>query len=507
MSALLAQTPTAVLNTPHVAWSALEPALVLIGGALVLLVLGALLPRKTRFGWQATATIAIACGAIATVFPLWHRVQTKGAYSVMANAIGVDGFSLFVTVVICASVILAALILDGYLRRERLEGVEPYVLLLLSASGGVIMASADDLIVLFLGLEILSIAVYVLAGMHRRRARSGEAALKYFVLGAFASAFFLYGIAMVYGATGSTNLIQINGFLAKNTLASNGLLLAGFALLLVGLGFKVAAVPFHEWTPDVYQGSPTPVVAYMAAGVKAAGFAGLLRVFVLTFGTYRLDWQPIVAALAVLTLIGGAVFGIVQHDVKRMLAYSSINHAGFMLVAVETATKRGTAAALFYLAAYTFLVGGTFAIVTVIGRRGDGHHSLTDYKGLAAKEPFLCFLLAVFLLAQAGVPFTSGFLAKVEVISAAVDAGSYWLAVVAMLSAVISAFIYLRIVGTMYTTDPDAEPVERSGRLRVPVATGLAVAIALVLTIGIGLVPGPLTNLSEHATAVLVATK
>ncbi len=501
-SMLAAAAPELV--TPHVDWTALEPALILIGGAVVLLVMAALIPTRTKFGWQATVTIAVASASIVSVVPLWHDVQAHGGYSVVADAVGVDGFSLFLTVVIASSVILAALLLNGYLEREGLVGPEAYVLLLLSASGGVIMASANDLVVLFLGLEILSIAVYVLAGLHRKRRRSAEAALKYFVLGAFSSAFFLYGIALVYGATGSTNLIRINAFLATNVLASNGLLLTGFALLLVGLGFKVGAVPFHSWVPDVYQGSPSPVVSYMASGVKVAGFAGLLRVFYLAFINYRVDWQPLIYGLAVASLFVGAILAVVQRDVKRMLAYSSINHAGFILVGVQAATQAGVSAALFYLAVYTFLVIGSFGVITLVGRRGDGHQDIDDYKALSRRQPLLAFAFTVFLLAQAGVPLTGGFMAKFYVITAAVDAHSYWLGIAAMVSAVISAFLYLRIVATMYSSDTDADEVPRS-RVRVPAAATVALTIAFVATIGLGFFPQPLSHLSRDAVPTLVA--
>jgi NADH-quinone oxidoreductase subunit N len=508
---LLAQSSAAAtrIDTPSIVWSAMVPLLILIAGAVVLLVLAALVPRRTKFGWHAAATVAIAIAAIVAVIPLWNRVRNDGAMSVAQGAIGVDGFSLFLTVVICAAVIITALLTDGYLRRESIEGPEAYVLLLLSASGGVIMASANDLIVMFLGLEILSIAVYVLAGMHLHRLRSGEAAIKYFVLGAFSSAFFLYGIALVYGATGTTNMVKIADFLANTTLTDDGLLIAGMGLLLVGFGFKVAAVPFHSWTPDVYQGSPSPIVSYMAAGVKAAAFAGLMRVFVVTFGGYRLDWQPIIYWLAVLSLIVGAVLAVVQTDVKRMLAYSSINHAGFILVGVQAATAAGVSAALFYLAAYTFMVGGAFGVVTIVGRRGDGHHSLSDYQGLSRREPLLALAFALFLLAQAGVPLTSGFLSKFYVIDAAIEARSFWLALVAMLSAVISAYLYLRIVLAMYTgpDDEEAEPEPRPARLRVPAAAAIALIVAVVATVGIGLVPDPLTKTARDATPELVATK
>jgi NADH-quinone oxidoreductase subunit N len=513
LSAVLAQTGSIkALDTPSVAWASLAPLLVIVGGAVVLLVVGALLPRRSRIGWHAIATISIACAAIATVVPLWRDVQRDGAYSIVRSSFGVDGFSLFLTVVILGSVIIAALLIDGYLRRERLEGPEAYVLLLLSASGGIIMASADDLIVMFLGLEVLSIAVYVLAGLHLRRRRSGEAALKYFLLGAFSSAFFLYGVALVYGATGSTNLVRIAGYLAQNTIVDDRLLLTGMALLVVGFGFKVAAVPFHAWAPDVYQGSPTPVVAYMAAGVKAAGFAGLLRVFVLTFNSYQVDWQPVIYTIAVLTLLVGAILAVVQTDVKRMLAYSSINHAGFILVAVEAASRKGVSASLFYLAAYTFMVGGSFAVVTLLGRRGDGHHSLDDYAGLSRREPVLAGLFVVFLLAQAGVPLTAGFVAKFYVIEAAVEAHSYWLALIAMISAVISTFLYLRIALTMYAGPDGAEAgtvdEDAAGRPRIfkPAAARIALALALVGTIGLGLAPGRLIHTARDATPALIAS-
>ncbi len=341
-------------------------------------------------------------------------------------------------------------------------------------------------------------------------ARSGEAAIKYFVLGAFSSAFFLYGIAMVYGATGSTNLIDIRTFLVDNVLSDSGLLLIGFALLLVGFGFKVAAVPFHSWTPDVYQGSPTPIVSFMASGVKAAGFAGLLRVFYLAFATHRTDWQPVIYALAVMTLLVGAFLAVVQTDVKRMLAYSSINHAGFVLVAVQAGTAKGVSSALFYLAVYTFMVAGSFAVVSLLSRKGDGHNHLDDYKGMAKREPLLALALTVFLLAQAGVPLTGGFLAKFYVVTAAVDANSYWLALVAMLSAVVSAYLYLRIVLTMFGGPEGDEAIDetapRRNRMRVPAAATIAIILALVGTLGTGIVPDPLSKTADDAVPQLVAS-
>ncbi len=504
--ALLAQpigdAPTTIEGV-DVAWSAVAPVLVLIGAAVMLLVVDALSRRKAGPGIYALYTSIAAAGAIAFAVPLWNRVQDQeqGPFSTLGQAFGVDGFSIFCSIVICFAVILGALLFDGWLRREEMEGAEPYVLMMLSASGGLMMASANDLIVMFLGLEILSIAVYVMAAMHLRKITSQEAGVKYFVLGAFASAFFLYGIALTYGATGSTNLIDISTFLSTTVLADSGLLLAGIALLLVGFAFKVSAVPFHFWTPDVYQGAPSPSVVWMASGVKVAGFAGLLRVFYLAFDTYRLDWQPIVFALAAITMVVGSVLAVVQTDVKRMLAYSSINHAGFILVGVQAASAQGVEAALFYLASYTFMVAGSFGIISLVGRKGDVGQSLDDYRGLSRDRPALALAFALFLFAQAGVPLTSGFFAKFYVLTAAVDAGSTWLAVIAMLTAVVAAFLYLRIIVSMYMSVEDAaEP--RS--IPVPFTAGLALVLALAVTVGAGLFPGVLAEPAKDASPALV---
>ncbi|MFO7281556.1 MAG: NADH-quinone oxidoreductase subunit N [Thermoanaerobacterales bacterium] len=503
LSQPLPADPTPV-ETPSVDWAAAAPLLVLVGGALVLMLWSSFVRSRRATHLYTAFTCLVAVGAIGAVVPLWREVQDadRGPFSTFGGAVGVDGFSLFMTVVIAVAVALAALFIDDYLRREQLESVEPFVLVLLSAAGGVIMSQANDLIVLFLGLEILSIAVYVLAASHRRRVTSQEAGVKYFVLGAFSSAFFLYGIALVYGGTGTTNLIEILEYFSTTVVTDDGLVLAGLALMLVGLGFKVAAVPFHFWTPDVYQGSPTPMVTWMASGVKAAGFAGLIRVLVLAFDAYAVDWQPIVFALAVATLFVGAVLAVVQTDVKRMMAYSSINHAGFVLVGVQAATDQGVEAALFYLAAYTFLIAGTFGVITLVGRRGDGHHRLDDYRGLARTQPGLALVLTLFLLAQAGVPLTSGFFAKFYVIVAAVDAGSTVLAVVAMLSSVISAYLYLRITVSLYMSDPTEEGAPR---LRVPVAAGIALALCVAVTLVAGVWPGSIAETARDAVPVLAA--
>ncbi|HUR18782.1 MAG TPA: NADH-quinone oxidoreductase subunit N [Acidimicrobiales bacterium] len=508
--ALLAQvggTTRPPLELPDVEYSAMAPALILIAGALILLVWVSVVRRRPPWLW-AVFTLATGAASMGASLWLWFDVRDDGARRAVSDALAIDGFSVFFFVLIGVAVILGALLGEGYLRREGFGGPEFYVLMLLSASGAMFMAAANDLIVVFLGLEILSIALYVLAGFHGRRLESREAAMKYFVLGAFSSALFLYGVALVYGATGSTNLVGIARYLADNLALNNGVLLAGMALLLVGLGFKVAIVPFHTWTPDVYQGAPSPATGFMAAAAKAAGFAALLRIFFSTFSTLRLDWQPVIWGLAIVTLLVGSVLAVVQTDIKRMLAYSSISHAGYVLIGLQAGSTNGIAGSLFYLLAYTFLVIGSFAVITAVGRRGDSRHSLGTYQGLAASRPALAMAFAVLLLAQAGVPFTTGFLAKFYVISAAVESKSYALALIGMLSAVVAAFFYLRVTVLMYMTPAPADEgaglsggvVQVPPRLPLPLTTCIAVAVAVAFTIGFGLLPSPMVHFARQAT-------
>jgi NADH-quinone oxidoreductase subunit N len=412
-------------------------------------------------GVSTVATVVISGGALGVAIWQWTDVQDHGAHTYINQAVVMDGFSVFIMILLSIAMLLSALVADGYLRREGVHGAEFHVLAMVSASGAMLMAMANDLIIVFLGLEILSIALYVLTAFNYRRAASGEAALKYFILGGFSSAIFVYGIALTYGATGSTNLTQIADFLSKNVVLSNGLLLAGLALLLVGFAFKVAAVPFHMWTPDVYQGAPSPVTGFMAAVAKAGAFAAMLRVLFSALGVVTTDWRPVIYALAVLSLVLGAFVALRQRDVKRMLAYSSINHAGFILLGVYAGTTRGASAALYYLFAYMLMTIGSFAIVTLLGRAGDGDHDLSRYRGLAGRQPLLALAFAVLLLAQAGAPFTTGLWAKVEVVFADIDVGGapyVVLAAIAMLSAVVAAYFYLRVAVLMYAGGGLGEP-------------------------------------------------
>ncbi len=459
-----------VANSLHisVAYRSIAPMIILAVGALVLLAVSAVLPKRPRTGLYPALTAAIGGLALLAAVLQWFDGAAKTGTVEIGGQVLYDRFSVLLLILISTAVILSSLAADSYLRREGLDGVEAYVLMLMSATGAMLMAESGGLIMLFLGLEIMSIALYVMAAYHRRRAQSGEAGLKYFILGSFSSAVFLYGIALVYGATGSTQFSQIAAYLAGNVPANAGVLLGGMALLIVGLGFKVAAVPFHFWTPDVYQGSPTPFTGYMAAVAKAAGFAGLLRVLTQALGTQQANWRPIVWLLAVLSLVVGSVMAIAQRDLKRMLAYSSISQAGYVLLGVQAATAEGSSAALFYLFTYTFIVIGTFAVVDIVQGRGETRNDLGAMRGLGRRNPLLAAAMLVLLLAQAGVPLTSGFLAKFYVIQAAVGQGQYYLAVIAMVAAAIAAFFYLRVGLLMYQA-----PVERDAEYGSGFAEGL----------------------------------
>ncbi len=497
------------LAGPSIDWWALSPLLVLLGGALVLLLAGSLVPRWPA-GLYAAVTALTAAGAIGLSFALWDDITDARPTTLVGDALSFDVFSMWITITICVAVLLAALVTDSYLRREGLDGPELYALYLLAAVGGVVMGAANDLIVLFLGLEILSIALYVMAASHRRRIESQEAGMKYFVLGGFSSAFFLYGVALIYGGSGSTNFTKIvasfNEFVPVER--NDALVLAGVALLMVGLGFKVAAVPFHVWTPDVYEGSPTPVTAFMASAGKAAAFAAMVRVLIYALPHWRNDYRPVLWVLAAITLVVGSVMAVVQTNVKRMLAFSSISHAGFILVGVEAAAHRagqtdvgnGVQSVLLYLLVYAVLVVGTFAVVTVVSRTGDGATDLGAFRGLGTSNPVLALALTVLLLAQAGVPLTSGFIAKFGVIRAAADERSYAIAIIAMVSAVIAAYLYLRIMISMWIADPEAGDDARE-TVRVSWSSRMAIGLAVGFTLLVGFFPGWLIDAATAAAA------
>ena len=481
---------------PEIVWSDLVPLLVLVGGLCALLLLGSLV-RGWRIVHSTTLVVVATVSAAVVSMVKWSDLGREAASTLVAGALNVDRFAVFGAILVCIATALGALLVGEHLSRESGEGPELHALLLTSAIGGIVMIAANDLIVLFLGLEILSLSLYLLAASNRRREQSQEAGLKYFVLGGFSSAFFLYGIALVYGATGSTNIGAIATSLESNVriVGNDALLLVGIGLLLVGLGFKVSAVPFQVWTPDVYEGSPSPVTAFMASMGKVAAFGAMLRVLITALDARVDDWRPVVWALAAVTIVVGSTMAVVQTNVKRMLAYSSISHAGFVLVGVESAghlVGDGVSSAMAYLAAYSALVVGSFAVVMVVAGPGDGATDLSDFRGLARRKPVLALAFSTLLLAQAGVPLTSGFVAKFAVIKSAVDVGSYAIAVIAMVGAVIAAYLYLRIMVSMWLDEAQVQtPVT------VPVAVGAVIALSTGFTLVVGFFPSLLLDVTR----------
>jgi NADH-quinone oxidoreductase subunit N len=436
-------------------------------------------------------TAAFAFIATATQ---WNKLSSGGGFTIVGEAFTVDRFSVFGTMVILLSVVLASLLMSAHSDPINGDPLERYALLLTSAIGAIVMVSANELIVLFLALEILSLSLYLMAASDRRRVQSQEAGLKYFVLGGFASAFLLYGIAMVYGSTGTTNISGIGDVLAGEAARGNNdaLLLIGIGLLIVGFGFKVSAAPFQVWTPDVYEGAPTSVTSYMASAGKVAAFAALLRVFLVSLEARVDDWRPVMWVLAIATVFVGSTMAVVQSNVKRMLAYSSISHAGFILVGVEAASHSGgdgLQSSMAYLAIYTVLVMGSFAIVQTIAGSPDSATSLDAFKGLAKRRPSLALAFSVILFAQAGVPFTSGFVAKFGVIKSAVEVESYALAVAAMVGAVIGAFLYLRITVSMWLEEPANDE-----SVHVPWPVGVVIVGSVVATLVVGFFPSLLLD-------------
>jgi NADH-quinone oxidoreductase subunit N len=493
--------------TPVSLWDPL-PLLVLSGAGLLALVADLFLRGTTRederSGRPLLAFWIALVGLLATLALVgWQAANLDRFEGRSFNGMfAVDAFGLFFDAIFLVGTLLVLLLSVDYARRERFQMGEYYFLLLMSTVGMMLMAQSTSLVMIFLGLELLSIAVYVLAGLERNRARSVEAALKYFLLGAFSTGFFLFGIALVYGATGSMDLAVVTqrvGEVARGA-AGGGLLLAGLVLLLVGFAFKVAVVPFHMWSPDVYEGAPTSVTAFMAAGVKAGGFAAFVRVFAGAFQSYAELWVPLVALLAVATMVVGNLAAIVQSNLKRLLAYSSIAHAGYLLVALVAHNRLGASSFLFYLLAYTFMTLGAFGVVIAVGRRGEANERLEDLAGLGYRHPFLAAAMAVFMFSLAGIPPTAGFVGKFYIFSAAVEAGYAWLAVVMALTSVISVYYYLRVTVAMYMWDAPA------GAPR-PVPTGLLALALLLAVIGVfqmGVYPGPLIDLASRSVGAIV---
>ena len=478
----------ATLDGPSIPWVELIPILSLLAGTCFLLLVGSLIPTWPRRGYAWVTGISTTVALVANAVK-WNNLYYNKGETFFADVIAIDRFSVLASITICLAVIFGALMMSAYLVRMNADGPELYALLLTSAIGALVMVAANELIVLFLGLEILSLSLYLLAASNRDREESQESGLKYFILGGFSSAFFLYGVALIFGSTGSTKISGIGEVLSENISIANtdAMLLVGIGMLLVGLGFKVSAAPFHVWTPDVYEGAPTPVTAFMASAGKVAAFAALIRILAVGLEQRIDDWRPVVWALAILTVFTGSILAVVQTNVKRMLAYSSISHAGFILVGLEAAGhvgSDGVATSMNYLAIYTVLVMGSFAIVLALSGNTDGETNLSDFKGLAKRRPALALAFTVLLFAQAGVPLTAGFVSKFAVIKSSVEANSYVLAIAAMVAAVIGAYLYLRIAVSMWLEEPASE-----SEISVDPAVVIVIVVSVAATLIVGFFP------------------
>ncbi len=485
------------ISIPTLDLLVIAPEIVVLATALLVMMADLFLGKeqKSRLAWLGLVGVLVAA---ALSYYIWDGTDPQ-----LQDMLAADGYALFLNLIILTVAALAILFSVDYAARTGLAQGEYYTLLLLSTTGMMLMAAAVNLITIFLALEILSIALYVLVGLNRTERRSGEAALKYLLLGSFASGFLLYGMALVYGQAGTVSLAGVRDYVL--TLGSFPLLLAvGLGLMIVGLGFKVALVPFQMWAPDVYQGAPTSVTAFMSVGAKAAGFAALGRVVLHTFGDLQAGWVWVLAVLAALTMTVGNLAALRQTNLKRLLAYSSIAHAGYILVGVAAGNELGTSGLLFYLFAYAFVNVAAFAVIIAAGRMqgmAEQGETLADLAGLAARKPGLAAAMALFMLSLAGVPPLAGFLAKFYVFGAAVQAGLTWLAIFGVINSVVSAYYYLRVVVTMYMQESTAPETVAS-----PVCPALQVGVGLaaVAIVVLGVWPAPILDLARLTVAALL---
>ena len=465
------------ISVPDINLRIIAPALIVVVTAIVVL-LGELVTPASRKRWLGYLSIAGLVVAAFAAINLWGA--NASAFNGMVVA---DNFGLFLTLTIVLGAALSILLSIPFIHAHQIDQGEYYVLLLASVAGMIVMATATDLIVIFLGLELLSLPLYILAAFQREDTRSLEAGIKYFLLGAFSSAFFLYGIALVFGATGTTNLAKIAASIAQA--AGSPMLSIGVGLLTVGFAFKVALVPFHWWTPDVYDGAPTTVTAFMSVAVKAAAFGAFFRTF--QFALPTLDWRAVLAVLAVLTMTLGNVAALLQSNVKRMLAYSSIAHAGYILIALVAMSANGVSSALFYLLAYTVTNLGAFGAVIALSDGARERLEIRDFAGAAREHPLVALALTICLLSLAGFPPFAGFVGKFLIFGAAVETGWAWLAVIGVLNSLVSVYFYLRPVVQMYMS----EPAEGWNGIRVAPLVALALLIAVIGVIALGVFPAP----------------
>lgn len=466
------------------------PEIILAGTATILMVLVPLIKNKlsTLYG-----NVSIAAMLAAMAAAVYGASIPGMAFS---NLLVVDHYATFFRVLVLAVGIASVLSSYQFIRRDQVEAGEFHALLLFSLSGQCLMVAANSLIMIFIGLEISSIATYILCGYLRDDKRANESALKYFLLGSFATAFFLYGVALIYGATGSTNILDIRQALASATPPPGAMVGAAMALMFVGLAFKVSGAPFQIWAPDVYQGAPTPVTSFMSAAPKAAAFAIFFRIFMTAFVERGASWEPMVWLCALLSMTVGNFAALLQNNVKRMMAYSSIAHAGYVLVALAAHSEIGTASAMFYLAAYACMNLGVFAVVVHLSGKGERHLSVDDFSGLAQRQPVTAALLTILLLSLVGVPLTAGFSGKFFIFKAALQSNLIWLTVLGLLNSAVAAYYYLRLVVLMYMREPgeitrDLEPL--------PFTLQAALLLPVIGTVILGIFPGALIQFANQS--------
>lgn len=462
----------------------ITPELIMTGIALFILMADLFIKKK-----EALAFL----GIIGTVIVVYYTLVTT-AGTTFGGMFVSDGYSTFFKLLFLINLILTILISVKYITVEKMNLGEYYAFILFSTLGMMIMASARDLILIYLGLELMAMSTYILAAFIRNDIKSTEAAMKYFMLGAFSSAFLLYGIAMIYGTTGTTELKSIATYISKNGLIGNKTLILSIIFFVVSFGFKIAAVPFHMWAPDVYEGAPTSITAFMSVGPKAAGFSVIGRVFYEAFGSFHVEWSNILLPLSILTMVIGNVIAISQTNIKRMLAYSSIAHAGYALLGVITGTPEGIASTMNYLMIYAFMNIGAFSIVIMLRKEGFSGVNIEDYKGLAKNHPLTSAMMLIFMFSLTGIPPTAGFIGKFYVFMEAINAGYIIPVIIAVIMSVISAYFYLRIVMYMYMQDPEQEIT-----LTTSPAMGLALIITTAGTLIIGVLPSFLVDFAKRS--------
>ena len=471
------------------------PILVLAGFGMIVLLVDVLSSRKLG-GKNSLAYISLI--GIITAAILTKNSTSTTLFS-FSETIIIDNYSLFFNFIFLLSTGLIIMISHSYIKREEINYGEYYALILFSTIGMMLMASGADLLNIYIGLEVMSISIYILTGFKRSKLISNEASLKYFLLGAFATGFLLFGISIIYGTTGTINLNQIACFIAEKGGKSDPLMLMGMGLIIIGLGFKVASVPFHAWVPDVYEGAPTAVTAFMSVGPKAAGFAVFLRIFLTAFGSIHYEWQKIIYILAILTMTTGNIIAIAQVNIKRMLAYSSIAHAGYLLIALVADNNMGVSGTLFYVLSYTFMNIGAFAIVIILSQKGDEFIQINDYAGLGLKHPLLAIAMSIFMRSMAGVPPTAGFVGKFYIFSAAIKSGYIGLAIIGVINAVISVYYYLRIMVIMYMKDPSRE----FSPLTISPLIIAAIVISVIGTLQLGIFPSKVMEMAQQSILIL----